>query len=139
MKKIISISLTLIMMATVLHFSVATHYCCGTVEATKISLSGKLATCGMEYNEKDIPQTGSHFASHCCDNAILFYGINSNYFPSFSYVSESYQHHFQVFNLPAGVTHCSSVSYRSINTSVSPPDVSVYNSVDLSDICILRI
>jgi hypothetical protein len=88
MKKVISISLTFLVLTAMLHLSVATHYCGGKIAASKISLSGKLASCGMEDDEKDLPQTDSHFASHCCDNVLVFYGINSIYFPSFSSVPE---------------------------------------------------
>jgi hypothetical protein len=139
MKKVISVSLTLLMLTAVLHLSVATHYCGGKEAATKISLSGKLASCGMEDDAKDLPLTGSRIASHCCDNVLMIYGINGNFFPSFSYVPETYQHHFQVFSEPAGLNLHSLASVKSIYTSVSPPDESVFNSVDLSDICIFRI
>ncbi len=139
MKKVISISLTFLILAAMLHFSVATHYCGGTVAATKMSLSGKLASCGMEDNEKGLPQSVSHFASHCCDNVLIFYGINSIYFPSFSSVPESCQHQIQVFNISVGLALPSSASIKSIYTSVSPPDAFLSTSVDLSDICVFRI
>jgi hypothetical protein len=139
MKKVISISLTFLILAAMLHFSVATHYCGGTVAATKVSLSGKLASCGMEGDEKDLSLTGSHFASHCCENVLVFCGINSNYFPSFTYVPESYRHQFQVLNISAGLALPSLACNKSINTSVSPPDAFPSSSVNLSDICIFRI
>jgi hypothetical protein len=139
MKKIISISLSLLILTAVLHFSVATHYCGGTIAATRVSLSGKLATCGMESDNKDVPLTGTFYTSHCCDNVVVFCGIYNNYFPSFSFVPESYQNLFQVFSIPAGLTFKSIASLNTFYTSVSPPGESIANSVDLSDICIFRI
>lgn len=139
MKKVISISLTLLMLIALFHFSVATHYCMGKIAASKISLSGELATCGMENDENELPQTGTHLGLDCCDNVLVFCGINSNYFPSFSFVPESYNNNFQVFSLPAGLTICSITSFTAINTSVNPPGVSASNSVDLSAICVFRI
>lgn len=139
MKKAISISLIFLVMAAMLHLSVATHYCSGQIAASKVSLSGKLASCGMEDFEKDLPLTGTHFASHCCDNVLVFYGINSIYFPSFSFVSESYHHNSQVYNLPVALTYNSLAFIKSICTNESPPDPPVSNNVDLSDICIFRI
>ena len=139
MKKVICIPLTILVLAAMLHLSVATHFCGGNIAASRISLSGKLTSCGMEDNDKDVPVSGSHFASHCCDNVLVYYGINSVYFPSFSFVPETYQHNFQVYNLPSDLTLNTLFSIKSIYTSVSPPDGPVSNSVDLSCICIFRI
>lgn len=139
MKKVISIPLTILVLAAMLHLSVATHFCGGNIAASRISLSGKLASCGMEDNDKDVPVSGSYLASHCCDNVLVYYGINSVYFPSFSFVPESYQHNFQVYNFLSDLTINTLVSIKSIYTSVSPPDGPVSNSVDLSCICVFRI
>jgi hypothetical protein len=139
MKKVISISLILLLLTAMLHLSVATHYCSGKIAASKISLSGKLASCGMEDNDKDLPLKVAHFASHCCDNVLVFYGINSTFFPSFSFVPESYHHNSQVYNSPIGLINNSLAFIKSICINESPPDPPVSNNVDLSDICIFRI
>lgn len=139
MKKGISISLTILALIALLHFSVATHYCMGKIAATKISLSGELATCGMESDDSDQTQSGSHFISHCCDNVLVYCGINVNYFPSFSFVPESYNNSFRVFGIPASLNICSITSFKSINTGVSPPVISASGNVDLSAICVFRI
>jgi hypothetical protein len=139
MKKVISISLTFLMLTALLHFSVATHYCGSTVAGSRISLSGKLATCGMESGENELPLTGLHFTRHCCDNVLLFCGINGNYFPSFSFVPESYQTNFKIFSIPADITINTSGYLRSTLTSAGPPEILTASSVDLSTICILRI
>jgi hypothetical protein len=139
MKKVISISLTFLMLTAMLHLSVATHYCGGKIAASKISLTGKLATCGMNDDEKNIPLTGSHYTSYCCENVLATYGINSIYFPSFSSFHESYQMHYKALSVPNNYNIQSLKSVNSIYTSVSPPDVSLSSSVDLSNICIFRI
>lgn len=139
MKKIVSILLSLVTLAAVIHFSVATHYCGGKIAATKVSLTGRLASCGMEDDDNDLPLTGPHYTTHCCDNILVFLGINSNYFPSFASVPESHQPLQQTFNIPVDLTHLTLTSVNSIYTSVSPPDISLSTSVDLSDICVFRI
>jgi hypothetical protein len=139
MKKVISISLTLLMLIALLHFSVATHYCMGKMAASRISFSGALANCGMENDETELPQTGSYFTTHCCDNVITICGINSTYFPSFSFIPESYNNDFQVFTLPSSMTFCPVALYIPMNTSVNPPGVSTANNVDLTSICVFRI
>lgn len=127
------------MLIALLHFSVATHYCMGKVAASKISLSGDLATCGMENDENEPSQTDTHFTSHCCDNVLVFCGINGTYFPSFTFVPESFNNDFQVFNVPANMNTCSIASSDPIDKYTNPPGVSLSNNVDLSAICIFRI
>lgn len=127
------------MLIALLHFSVATHYCMGKIAASKISLSGSLANCGMENDENQPPQTSSTFTTHCCDNVIAFCGINGNYFPSFSYIPVSYNDDFQAFSLQSSMTFCPVASFKSINTNVNPPGVSAPNNVDLTSICVFRI
>jgi hypothetical protein len=139
MKKVISISLTFLLLIAVLHLSFATHYCGGTIAASKISLTGKLATCGMEDNVKDLPLTGLHLTTHCCDNILVCYGINSIFFPTFSFVQEPCQQHFQIFRIPANLPLTSIASIKSNCTILSPPGVSASNSVDLASICVFRI
>jgi hypothetical protein len=139
MKKVVSISLTFLMLTAMLHLSVATHFCAGKIAASKISLTGKLATCGMNDDEKNLPPSGSHYTTYCCENVLATYGINSIYFPSFSSFHESYQVHYQVLSIPKNYNIQSLKSVNSIYTSVSPPDVSLSSNVDLSYICIFRI
>jgi hypothetical protein len=138
-KKGFSISLSLLMLAATLHLSVATHYCSGNVAALKVSLTGKLATCGMECSEKELPLQGTNFTKHCCDDIVTFCGIDSNYTPSFSFVSESYQYNFQVFSISTGSPVYSIAVLKSLYINVSPPGALMSTNVDLSDICIFRI
>jgi hypothetical protein len=139
MKKFISISLTSLLLATLFHFSVATHYCGGTIAATKISLSGKLASCGMEKDEDKTPLSGTYFVSHCCDNHIAYFGVTNNYHPTFSFVPEVYREHFNILSIPEGLTLQSALIINSISSNVSPPGTSASTFVDLSDICVYRI
>jgi hypothetical protein len=93
----------------------------------------------MANDENKQPQTGLHFTSHCCDNILVFCGIHGNYFPSYSFVPESYNNNIQIFSAPVSLTTFSISYFQSINTSTSPPGVSASNKVDLSAICVLRI
>jgi hypothetical protein len=139
MKKFISISLTFLLLAAILHLSVATHYCGGNIAASKISLSGKLASCGMEDGDRDFPFAGLIFTKQCCKNVLATYGINSIFQPSFSSVPESHSQLFQVFSIPADIALNSFSYIKSTCTNVSPPGASAPNSVDLSYICVYRI
>ena len=139
MKKFISISLTFLLFTAIFHFSIATHYCGETIAATKISLSGKLASCGMENDEDNTPLSGTYFVSHCCENHLTFCSVTSNYQPTFSYVPEVYRDHFKILSLPEGSTLQSAVLENPICTNISPPGESASNHVDLCIICVYRI
>ena len=139
MKKGVSISFALLMLLAMLHLTVATHYCGGKVAASTVSLSGKLATCGMECSEKGLPLPGTNFTKHCCNDIVTFCGIDSNYIPSFSFLPESYQYNFQVFSIPSGSPVYSIAVLKSLYINVSPPGTLMSTNVDLSDICIFRI
>jgi hypothetical protein len=139
MRKVTSISLLLLMIAAMLHISVATHYCGGNEVASKVSLTGKLASCGMEGSEKELPPGGTNLTKHCCEDVITFCGTDTNFVPSFSFVPESFQYNFQIFAVPTAVAANSPVGLNPLFTDVSPPGALTSTSVDLSDICVFRI
>ena len=139
MKKVLSISLSLLMIIGIVHFSVANHYCDELGSTSKVSFTGKPASCGMEETEDSCPVNGINLTSHCCDDVVVFYGINTNFTPSFSFVPELYQHNFQVFNTPNELPVVNSAALTSFNTNVYPPGVLLSTNVDLTDICVFRI
>jgi hypothetical protein len=139
MKKGFSILLTLLILVALLHISVATHYCGGKEVASEVSLTGKLADCGMEGLQKERPLTGTNFTKHCCDNVVAFCGTDNNYTPSFSFLPGTYKYNFQVLAIPAALS-VNSISYIiPLYTNVSPPGAFMSTMVDLSDICVYRI
>ena len=127
------------MLSAMFHITVATHLCGGEVAASLISVTGKLASCGMEGSEKESPLSGTYFTRHCCDDIVTSCGIDNNYTPSFSFLSESYQYNFQVFSIPAGYPVYNQAVLESQCTDASPPGVLMSTNVDLSDICVFRI
>lgn len=137
-KKVLSISTTILILTAMLHISVATHYCGGMMASSKVSLSGKLASCGMENKDIQVPVSGTMISSLCCENVVRFYGVSGNYFPSFNIAPEYFQYHLQTFEIPEFLFRNTTASL--INpTSESPPFLANSSHVDLSDICILRI
>jgi len=139
MKKLISISLTFLLFTALFHFSIATHYCGGTIAATKISLSAKLASCGMKNDDDNTPLSGTYFVSHCCENHLTYCSVTNNYQPSFSYVPEVYRDHFKILCITEGQDLQSATLVNPICTNVNPPGESASNHVDLSNICVYRI
>jgi len=139
MKKAGSILFSLLMLAVMFHVSVATHYCHGNLAGSKISLSGELASCGMEGDGENLPLPLTQLESHCCDDVVVVYGINNIYIPSFSAITDSYQDNYKIFSFPLELPVNSVKVFQSLYTSVSPPDELLSTSVDLSDICVFRI
>jgi len=138
MKKILSIPLIILILFSGISIKFATHYCGGYVAATKVSLTGELATCGME-NTSDSHSLDVTLTRHCCDDSIASYTIDNNYTPSFSFVTEYYQFLLQDFTVPNSISAISYEVLKSIYTNVSPPGALMSTSVDISAICVYRI
>jgi len=127
------------MLAAMFHISVATHYCGGQIAASKVTITGKLASCGMESPAKELPFPGESFSKHCCDDVITICETDSNYMPSFSFVPESYQNDFQILSALTVLSNNSFTGLDSFYTNVSPPGALMSTDVDLSGICVFRI
>lgn len=123
------------------HISVARHYCGGKLVASKISLSGTLATCGMEETDESCPydHDGDQLDSHCCEDYLTAYSIDNNYTPAAKTAPELSAARIAVPDL----SYESLVRYTVINSQswsdISPPGLLMTSSVDLSDIRVLRI
>jgi len=128
-----------LVLAAMLHLTVATHYCGGEVAASKISLSGTLASCGMEVDGVSYPVEGLQLKSHCCDDVVTTYNIDNNYTPSYSFLPENFNNNLQIFSIPAVLTYNNSRTLSFLFTNVSPPGCLMSTNVDLSDICVFRI
>jgi len=94
-KKVISISLVLLLISAMLHFSIATHYCGGHFAASSISVTGKLATCGMEEPQNEVTPTGKYLSKHCCAVAVVSISTDNNYVPSSFNIPDTFQFAFQ--------------------------------------------
>jgi hypothetical protein len=139
MKKLFSISLSLLMVASILHISVAIHYCGGKEVATTVSLSGNLASCGMECSEKELPLSGTYFNKQCCDDIVTTFGIDNHYTPTYAFLPESYQYNYHVLAILVELLTKSRTDHNLLYTNLSPPGVLMSTNVDLSNICVFRI
>jgi len=55
MKKVLTILIAAFLLASGMQVSIDHHYCGGSLAGTRISLTGKLASCGMEKPESSCP------------------------------------------------------------------------------------
>jgi hypothetical protein len=139
MKKAASISLMLIMLVATFPISVATHFCGGNYAATRISLSGGMASCGME-DQSPAKSSQDLFSKHCCDNLISSVSISTNYVPSFWSFPQDKGHEI---NFPK-VVHDQLFISQQIPASATtgparPPGIFNPASVQQQVICIFRI
>jgi hypothetical protein len=139
MKKFITIPLALLILLSGMHFTIATHYCGGRIAATKVSLSGKEATCGMISGHRSDNSGETRVSKRCCDNEFSVYKIDSDYSPSAFHGKEITQNMLQVFQIPEGFSFHSNISLLTRPANVSPPDYFLANAVSMAGICVFRI
>jgi len=138
MKKVLSIPLILLILVTGVNVNFATHYCHGYVAATKVSLTGELATCGME-NTSPIHSSEISLSNDCCNDTLSIYSIDNNYTPSSSFIPELCQVLIQVYTVTNVITAVPSDVLNSQFTNESPPGALMSTSVDISAICVYLI
>jgi hypothetical protein len=138
MKTVISIPLMLLILITGININIASHYCGGNISGTKVSLTGELASCGMEHKSGD--KSLLHVIKrHCCDDVISSCAISTIYIPSFFSVSDYGPDFFQTSNLPTGLL----ISYNPeifILTGIKrPPGNYMPDCHEQQVLCIFRI
>jgi hypothetical protein len=138
MKTILSIPLIILIFFSGISVKFAAHYCGGSVVATKVSLTGELATCSME-RPSDNNSSQDTYSNKCCDDILSAYSICNNYIASSNNVDDPEQLVINTIVIPAGYL---SIQEPIINTSknvISPPGTNHSNSVALQVLCIFRI
>jgi hypothetical protein len=138
MKTIVSIPLIILLLFTGIKVSVATHYCCGHVAATKVSLTGEQASCGMQ-NEEDTRSSQDIFATHCCDNITSSCSFSNNYFPSLYSFDNFEVKSVDLFRLASDVVPNQELLASDSDNEGRPPGSLLPNDVLLSSICVFRI
>jgi hypothetical protein len=137
MKGIFAIISSVAILASGMTFSIDRHYCGGELAARRISVSGKLASCGMEKVQNNCSNQPS-LDKKCCDDQVTFYRISSKYLPEYfrlSYTSD--------FKDITSVPVCN-VLIRGSNLAINwtwefPPGVKLKSAPALSEICVFRI
>jgi len=123
-----------------MHITIATHHC-GSADETfeKVSVTGELASCGMEGLVDECSSPGIHLKKHCCEDKVSALAVDQNYAPSFSNFTTFAQHILQVYIIPVSSEVHSLTSINLISTSVSPPDNFLVHTVSLPKICVFLI
>ncbi len=139
MKKIISIPLLLLILFSGIKINIASHYCGGNYAATKVSLNGELASCGMVHKPA-LKTRQAVLTSQCCEDVMMTYSISTNYVPSticcFQAALEQVIHSFIV---PGEILTQSEHSILTTTSEGRPPGLFCPESVEQQVICIFRI
>jgi hypothetical protein len=138
MKKVASILFAFIILLAGMHITVATHYCGGVAAASKVSFSGKLASCGMEDSENTCSKPVNGLNSRCCNDEVSVYSTDNTFAPAFPIVKIFAQKILHVFHIPASSQYHPISSSLSLFTSASPPDILLTSAVSLAGICVFR-
>jgi hypothetical protein len=138
-KKGFSILFALVMIVSSAHLTIATHYCGGKVAGRVISLSGKLATCGMERTGEICPSLGNRIATHCCDNKVLTIGIVNLFTSPLLIQKENTSSNVDAFYLPVNQFFRYISDFNYAITNIHPPGGFSIFEVDLNEICAYRI
>lgn len=80
MKKILTIPLIFLVLFSGISINVAAHFCGGMFVMNKVSLSGELASCGMD--ETNNKTNGDVISGHSCENILTTYTLSGNFMPS---------------------------------------------------------
>ena len=139
MKNLFSISFALLMLLSGMQLTISKHYCGGELADSRVSLLGKIASCGMEGTTDECKQPGNHFDTGCCNNKISVYEIDHNYSPSDTEFKAFSQLVLQVFTIPENITLHSLTSLSHHSSDVSPPGNILVHAVSLPKICVFLI
>jgi hypothetical protein len=138
MKTVLSIPLIILLTFSGISVKFAAHYCGGTVAATKISLTGEPATCGMEkpFVSHSIL---SIYTNKCCEDVVSAYSLCNNYIASSSLICDSGQNIISIMfsSFPDQVSQ--QISHNSSDTNVRPPGAYFPNQVSRSVLCVFII
>lgn len=139
MRKGFSIVFAFIMMLSGARVTIATHFCGGHIAAKTVSLTGKLASCGMENGEGLCSSTESSIKSHCCEDHIRCLCLPDNFTPGENAGADFFPDVTLISFLPVVQVHFSSENSSCNFTDTGPPGPFSPTSVKLMSICTFRI
>ncbi len=137
MKKVLTILVIVISLASGMKVSIDHHYCGGQLADVRISLSGKLASCGMEPSGPACPGHQG-ITSKCCEDQVSVFSINNYYYPQFFKLSHPVTEKVITALYPANIICSENFSYR-LSDLVLPPGNNLRLALTQPEICVFRI
>jgi hypothetical protein len=104
MKKFFTIPVVILLLLAGMHVTVASHFCGGKLAATKVSVTGNLASCGMTHNVNSKATSEITLSSNCCQDETSVYKVDETFSISEFNFKKAAQNIFQEYNFLAGYT-----------------------------------
>lgn len=139
MKKLLSITFAFLILFSGLHITVASHYCGGEMSVAKVSVSGELATCGMEDGLTPCSAPVKIGATSCCKDKVAALLVDSNYAPSYTLSAKVKPLLIKDYGFQASLGSHFKQSVSLTYSSNSPPGHYLVSAVSLPTICVFRI
>jgi hypothetical protein len=136
MKKGLTIFVIFILLASGMWVTLDRHYCGGRLADVNLSITGKMASCGMEKSESTLP-FGTSIDKKCCEDKITLLNISSKYIPEYFEVTHPFS-----FNLPDAVCQSTDIicqfKNKSLLYSTLPPGNNYAYRLTQPELCIFR-
>lgn len=139
MKKLLSISLALLMLLSGMQLTISMHYCGGELADSRVSLTGHIASCGMEAIDDNCTTSESSLDESCCKNQFSVYAIDQNYSLTSTEFNTFAQNILQVYLIPASISFHSFTAINLTSNDTSPPENALLHAVSLPKICVFLI
>jgi hypothetical protein len=139
MKKILSISIALLMLLSGMQLTISRHYCGGELADSKVSVLGQIASCGMESSTDNCTQPGNHVKSSCCHNKVSVYAVDHNFSPSLYGFKAFSQTVLHVYAIPENSLLHLTAPFTHLYKDVYPSGFFAASAVSLPKICVFRI
>jgi hypothetical protein len=137
MRRTIAILTAFLLIASGMHISIDRHFCGGTLAGVKVSVTGKLASCGMEEVDS---RSGNQpvFDKKCCEDQVSDLNILNNCIPEYSNTFHT-EKGKEIF--PARTDN--NITFNSISTykdiRVLPPGENLDPRLTQPGLCLFRI
>lgn len=140
-KKILSILIAFLILLSLMQFTIATHYCGGDGETfVKFSITGELASCGMESCDDKYSAQEKYFEKTCCNDNISVLAVYNNFAPLFTNFTVFALHVLKIYIIPVNIEiHSLIAIVNSSSADVSPPGNFLVRAVSLPIICVFLI
>lgn len=140
MKKSLSVLFAFLILLSVMRITIATHHCDSADETfEKVSVTGQLASCGMEGTDDKCCTPVTHIEKPCCNDNISVLAVDNNYAPSFNNFTAFAQHILQVYIVPVNIEFHSLTTINFTSKDIRPPGNLLAHVVYLSKICVFLI
>jgi hypothetical protein len=138
MKRILSISLALMLLLSGMHLTVASHFCGGMLAQVKWSMDKELASCGMEGMAEPNP-TGIALHEACCNDVVSTYTTDGQYQVQSLNIQKHVPQLISQFSVPQSLLFKSQQPADYHHTHVFPPGETAPTQVFQENICVFLI